>query len=148
MSQIQIEKTRTDADTRIDNMVALFNCVNKQYVIKTIRLLNEKPMTYSELMDELGVKKENKSGKFSYYLRQIKKTYCIQLDEKTGWYHLTFKGRKVCELLESVEKLANLSIKNMVGVTTSFTLSLDRNRHWIEDLIKTEIQNAVEELKR
>lgn len=147
MSQIQIEKNQTLADTRIENMVVLFNCITKRYIIKAIRLLEEKPMTYSELMDGLGISRQNKSGKFAYYLRQIKRTHCIALDEKTRWYHLTFKGRKVFELLSSVETLANLNIKNMDGLSASFTLSLDRNRHWIEDLIKLEMRKAVREIK-
>ena len=137
--------TRTKLEQpRIQNMIVFINQVTKPYTIKLIRLLESRPQTYTELMHQFGLHK-NKS-KFAYYIRKAQEAELIKHDKLSRLYYLTFKGLKACELTASVEKIANLGIDSLEDAATKLILDLNHNKHWLEPVIRDEMQKAVREI--
>ena len=114
--------------------------------MKMVRLLNVQSLPYHALMNAYGFKTKKDSGRFAYYLRHAKSVGFAELDPKTKQYYLTFKGIKAFELLESIQKISNLSMTNPEDAQTRLIVDLNQNKNWLRPLIQSEIRLAVEQL--
>lgn len=130
------------------NMYKFLNEISKPYTQKMVRILNKRSLPYHALMNEFGLKSKSESGRFAYYLRHAKTVGFVKLDIKTKQYYLTFKGIKAFELLESIEKISNLSMSSPEDAQTKLLVDLNQNKGWLRPLIQSEIRLAVEQLTK
>ena len=141
-----VTKTR-QKQPRIYNMMSFIKTINRPYVIILLRLLEDKPQSYTELKDQFGLS-GNESSKFAFYLRRLKTELLIQKDRPRSTYFLTYKGTCAVRILESIEKIANFSIENIDDVTAQLTVNLEQNKSWLRPLIQSEIRLAVEQMTK
>lgn len=139
-----VTKTK-QAQPRIYNMMSFIKTINRPYVIILLRMLEDKPQSYTELKNRFGLPR-SESSKFAFYLRRLKTELLIQKDGQRSTYFLTYKGTCAVRLLESIEKIANFSMDNLDDVTAKLTVSLEQNKDWLRPLIQSEIRLAVKQL--
>jgi predicted transcriptional regulator len=131
----------------LNNMIKFINALQRPYVIRMIRIMHEKPQTFTELRDAFGFKDRAQGNKFAHYLRTLKELGIAQQD-RNKMYYLTFKGVCAFRLLESIEKICNLSIGTIQDATTKLIVDLEQNKSWLKPLIKFEMRQAIRELKQ
>lgn len=128
------------------NMMRFINTLQKPYVIKLVRILNENPKSYSDLKVAFGFQECLPSSKFAFYLRALRKENLISKERSRDTYYLTFKGVCAFRLLESIQTISNLSMDNVEDATSKLIVDLNNNKSWLKPLIKSEIRLAVKEL--
>lgn len=122
--------------------------ISRPYIKTILDTISKNPIRYSQLQKILSTKYEAKKGITAFYVRKAREAGLMKLDRLNGTYAITFKGIKAKELLESINKIANLSISNPHDANTQLIVSLEQNKSWLRPLIKSEIQAAVKELTK
>jgi hypothetical protein len=140
-------RQKLETPIEIINIIKFLCEVSNPYGIKIIRLLYNGDKPYIQLFHEFGFYKKSQSGRFAYYIRHLLATNLIKKDPLTKQYGLTFRGLKAAELLDSVEKIANLSMDTLSDAKVRIAVDLNENKCWLAPLIKTEIRRAVKELR-
>lgn len=136
-------KPRKDK-SEIYNLVKFIRAIQTPSTIKLLQTLADEPKSYTDILCLFGFK--TKTSAFAYYLRKAVKAGLVKKDTKTKLYYLTFKGIKSAELLQSLDKIANLGIGNLEDVKTQLIVDLHTNKNWLKPLIKSEIRQAIREL--
>lgn len=132
-----------DTDPDYSNIRDFVKILSSTGIIKLIKILDGRTLSYSDWLDCFGV--ESKTGLFSYYLRKMKKFGIITSDRSHN-YSLTFKGTKIAELIDALTKIANLNMSDPSNASTTLSIKLAQSRSWLEPLIKSEIQSALEKI--
>ncbi|MCD6094963.1 MAG: helix-turn-helix domain-containing protein [Thermoprotei archaeon] len=89
---------RVGHEVQVEILKALSNPVR----LSIISLLNEEgPLSFSNILDRLGLKKEE-AGKFHFHLRKLMAAYLVEKDQKTGVYYVTELGRTIISWLNSL----------------------------------------------
>lgn len=148
MMEINLQTEAKQKEPEIYNIVRFIKEINKPFIIKLLHILNDRPLTYSDVAKVTGFTNNASGNKFAYHLRRARKINIIDVDPRTKQYYLTFKGIKAFELIESVNKIANLRIDNIENATTKIIVDLNRNKGWLKPLIEYEIHEAVKQLTK
>jgi len=133
----------------VNNINKFLKQINSPFTISFLKQLSEKPQTYTELMVAMGYSKQkNESGRFAYHIRKLMRNKLIQLDLRSKQYFLPFRGIKAFELLQSIDKIVNLSVSSVEDAQTKLIVDLTKNEGWLRPLIQSEIRLAVEQLTK
>ena len=76
----------------------VFEAISHPLRIKILKLLAEKPMSFSELKKELGIKS---SGKLDYHLGKLSG---LVIQDKNGRYMLSKQGYAAIQAIDTVKK--------------------------------------------
>lgn len=129
----------------LQNMVQLLRSLSSKWVIRIIKILHDKPMPYKDIRAALGLSKNN--SLLAYYVRYVKRIRIVTIDQSTKKYYLNFRGEKIYDLLESLNKIANLSITNPEDAQVKLEANFRAAETWLGPLIRHEMRKAVRELK-
>lgn len=149
MTNIHMAKMIIEKEPELFNISQFLKIINYVGRMKILRLLRSTSYNYTDLMTEYGVMSRTQgSGKFAYHLRKMRQTGLIELNKEKRMYSLTFRGTKAVELLDTVEKITNLSMSSPENAMTKITANLNKNESWLRPLIQKEIRNAMKEMYR
>ena len=90
---------------------------------RIMRMLAEKPLTYSEILETLGID----SGHLSYHLENLGE---LAYNDQSGHYHLSSFGRAAVELMSGIEEQVPMPSRskkkprNLLATTYSIVLAL------------------------
>ena len=141
----QEQMTETKPTKNIE-MRKFFRMLGNSTVRSVLDSLRERPHNYSYLLNANGYTKVN-GGKFAYHLRKIIAFGLIQKNTKTREYFLTFKGLKMCEVMESADRVANLDINSIDVVNQNTYVILEATKTWLEPILRTEIRKVIRSLQ-
>lgn len=130
------------------NTVKFLRGVSSVHLMSAITVLSGNTFSFTEFRVACNLhnsKKEN--SKFAYYLKQLRKFGIIQ-KQNNNTYCLTFRGIKTYELICVFSKIANLSLAAPQDAMTKIYVNLEKNKSWLEPLIKSEVRQALKELKQ
>ncbi|MCW4051801.1 MAG: hypothetical protein NWE78_01160 [Candidatus Bathyarchaeota archaeon] len=103
--------------------------------VQTLNLLLENgPMSYTEIMNALKLDATRDAGRFAYHLKTLLKTDLIEPDVETKKYHLTDLGRHVIEITDEIDDRTHKRRKMLVRTSHFSIEEFDRNKI-IESLI-------------
>ncbi len=103
--------------------------------VQTLSLLLENgPMSYTEIMSTLKLDATRDAGRFAYHLKALLKTDLIEPDVETKKYHLTDLGRHVVEITDEIDDRTHKRRRMLVRTSHLSIEEFDRNRI-IESLI-------------
>lgn len=147
MNRHSMESIIVEKQPELFNVSVFLRTINHVARIKLLQSLRSKSSKYTDLMLEMGIKpRTGNSGKFAYHVRRIRDAGLITLDKKTDTYHLTFIGIKAVQLLDSVQKITNMSISNPDDALTKMIIDLNQNESWLKPLIQKEMRDAAKHL--
>jgi hypothetical protein len=146
---VRVNEYVFERDPKTANTVRFLRVLGRPSVIFLIKMLADKMLTYTEMMHGFGLDHESKKrSRFAYYLRKAVNDGLVKYDARTRLYYLTWRGIKAVELIECLDKIANVDMTNIEDAATKIIINLNNNKTWLEPLLIQEIRNAVDELKR
>ncbi|MHA1249939.1 MAG: anaerobic ribonucleoside-triphosphate reductase, partial [Candidatus Helarchaeota archaeon] len=81
------------------NPQKILNAISNEVRVEILKLLSRKnPLSFTEIMEERGLKPSQDAGRFGYHLRELRKARLIKGGPDIG-YQLTSIGEKVVEFL-------------------------------------------------
>lgn len=142
------ENTKAITDADLVAMSEYLRVLQAPGCIKLLRTLYNKPTKYAVLKELMGMDKQTQNSHFAYYLRRGRENDLVRHDHDTNAYYLTFKGIKTIELLECVDKIANMSMSNLDIQNAKIQIDLNKIENWFTDLLTHEIRRIHKDLKK
>jgi len=115
------------------SMEMVLDSISSPLRLQILRNLSKKDMSYSELMEALGLERDRDAGKFSYHLKKLQTAELIEADRRSRKYSLSRKGEIILEYLGKLER--DLGERRMMIVRRSDQL--------IEPFDKSKITKAL-----
>ncbi|MEM2904305.1 MAG: anaerobic ribonucleoside-triphosphate reductase [Candidatus Bathyarchaeia archaeon] len=85
--------------------VRVFSASSSPIRLEILRLLHLRgPMTYSEIMQKMGLDPEKQTGRFAYHLRSVQRARLVEADRRTRKYRLTEMGVKLVEFAQELDE--------------------------------------------
>jgi len=91
-------------------------------------LLEQGPMSYTEIMNYLKLDAARDAGRFAYHLKSLLKADLIEPDVETKKYRLTDLGRRIIEITDEIEDQTYKRRKMLVRTSHLTIEEFDRNR--------------------
>ncbi len=118
------------ADEQLSQLTKLFDAASASLRLRVIKLLRSRgPLTYSEIMEAVGLDPSRDAGKFAYHLRTLAQAGLVELDQETRRYRLTELGALIHEFTQSLsEHLIRKSGKLLVRTSRHSLEAFDRRK--------------------
>lgn len=118
------------ADEQLSQLTKLFDAASASLRLRVIRLLRSRgPLTYSEIMEAVGLDPSKDAGKFAYHLRTLAQAGLVELDQETRKYRLTELGALIYGFTQSLsEHLIRKSGKLLVRTSRHSLEVFDRRK--------------------
>jgi len=91
-------------------------------------LLEQGPLSYTELMTAMRLSPSRDAGRFAYHLKLLLKEDLMEPDVKTKKYHLSDLGRMLMDVTEDIEERVSRRRRLMVRTSRLAMEEFDRNR--------------------
>lgn len=127
----------------INNISKFARLVARPGVIRMVKALNNNPMTYSEIYRVVFPYSISKSN-CDYHLRKCKKDGILQID-RDGRYFLSFRGVKLLELINSLDKIANLDNSTPNNAMVKLDITIEQSKTWLEPFLKSELSKFLKQ---
>ena len=91
-------------------------------------LLEERALSYTEIMNSLRLNPSRDAGRFAYHLKFLLKADIIEPEAKTKKYRLTTLGQMITSVTESIEEQVSKKRKLLVRTSRFSMEEFDRNK--------------------
>ncbi|MCS7137579.1 MAG: ArsR family transcriptional regulator [Candidatus Caldarchaeum sp.] len=106
----------------------LFKSLSSPIRLRILQLLDKQPLSYTELMKDVGMGRKTASGRFAHHLRILIASGLIRTNEKTKLYELTPKGSQVVKSLQTLRHSLSRGRGLTVRKSGLFIEKFDRNK--------------------
>jgi len=109
--------------------IQLLKAISASIRIQIVNLLLEQgPLSYTEIMNYLKLDATRDAGRFAYHLKSLLKADLIEPDVETKKYRLTDLGRRIIEITDEIEDQTYKRRKMLVRTSRLSIEEFDRNR--------------------
>lgn len=113
----------------------IFAALSSTIRLEILKALSSSDMSYTDLFNKIGMRKERDVGKFTYHLKQLLNLGLVEVNKETKRYTLSENGRLVLELVEKIEE-ALTGKKRRIVTKSDLNLEEFSKFRIVEDLVK------------